>query len=62
MVMYDNEFKTKENKILTKIKTEPQFQYGEEGGGGGLGIRIMCCHKKNQIGTFFWITLTNFSK
>ena len=24
MVMYDNEFETKENKILTNAKTEPQ--------------------------------------
>ena len=29
MVMYD-EFETKENKIQTKDKIEPQFQYGEE--------------------------------
>ena len=29
MVMYD-EFETKENKISTKDKIEPQFQYGEE--------------------------------
>ena len=27
--MYD-EFETKENKIQTKDKIEPQFQYGEE--------------------------------
>ena len=24
MVMYDNKFETKENKLLTKDKTEPQ--------------------------------------
>ena len=29
MVVYD-EFETKENKIWTKDKIEPQFQYGEE--------------------------------
>ena len=29
MVMY-GEFETKENKIQTKDKIEPQFQYGEE--------------------------------
>ena len=34
MVMCDNEFETKENKIKTKDKIEPQFQYGEVGGGG----------------------------
>ena len=27
MVMYDNEFETKENKIWTKDKIEPQHQY-----------------------------------
>ena len=27
MVMYDNEFETKENKIQTKDKIEPQHQY-----------------------------------
>ena len=27
MVMYDNEFKTKGNKILTKDKIEPQQLY-----------------------------------
>ena len=29
MVMYD-EFETKENKIQTKDKIEPQFQHGEQ--------------------------------
>ena len=29
MVMYD-EFETKENKISTTDKLEPQFQYGEK--------------------------------
>ena len=29
MVIYD-EFETKQNKIQTKDKIEPQFQYGEE--------------------------------
>ena len=37
MVVNDNEFETKENKIQTKDKIEPQFQYGEVGGGGGRG-------------------------
>ena len=38
MVVYDNEFETKENKIYTKDKIEPQFQYGEVGGGvEGMG-------------------------
>ena len=44
MVMYDNEFKTKENKIQTKDKIEPQHIYqfifldfGMERGGGGRG-------------------------
>ena len=27
MVMYDNEFKTKENKIWTKDKNEPQHMH-----------------------------------
>ena len=27
MIMYDNEFETKENKIQTKDKTEPQQIY-----------------------------------
>jgi len=29
MVMYANEFETKENKILTKDKIEPQRKYSE---------------------------------
>ena len=27
MVIYDNEFETKENKIWTKVKIEPQHRY-----------------------------------
>ena len=32
MIMCDNEFETKENKIQTTDKIEPQFQYREVGG------------------------------
>jgi len=42
MVMYDNEFKTKEKKIYTKDKIEPQhicqfifLDFSMERGGGG---------------------------
>ena len=50
--MINNEFKTKENKIWTKDKIEPQHihqiiffdfsivQYGEAGGGGGGGEKL----------------------
>ena len=47
MVMYDNEFETKENKIYTKDKIEPQFQYGEVGGGWS-GVRIMLLSQKKK--------------
>ena len=46
MVMYDNEFETKENKIQTKDKIE-QFQYGEFGGGGGSDNNVVVTKKKN---------------
>ena len=51
MVMYDNEFETKENKIQTNDKIEPQFQYGEVGreGGGGGGVRIMLLSQKKEF-------------
>ena len=47
MVMYENEFQTKENnKIQTKDKIRPQFQYGEMGGGGGGGKNNVVVTKK----------------
>ena len=49
MVMYDNEFEPKENKIQTKDKIEPQFQYGEVGGGGGSGVRLMLLSQKRKF-------------
>ena len=49
MVMYDNEFETKENKIQTKEKIRPQFQYGEGGGGKN---NVVVTKKKNYFDLF----------
>ena len=52
MVMYDNEFETKEYKIQTTDKIGPQFQYGEVGEGGGWGENNVVVTKKINFDLF----------
>ena len=55
IVMYDNEFETKENKIWTKVKIEPQHMHDYE----RVVIRSNFCRRGQYLDFFFHVLCRN---